>query len=194
VVPRLALAGGTDSPASRHLHHLSEPGGCAPATTTVPAGTAATVTAGEPGTGGAAGFGSTGTSAGYGAFPQSFQAGTPIVLDSASPLYTYLNGQGALRLYVQGTDDVSHAAISNLLLSERQLLTGDRLPGASRSRRRQARGPPARLAGLWVRTGQGRRRGASGAPACDAPGQLVPYGARPRDHTGRKGIKAPGSS
>jgi hypothetical protein len=35
------------------------------------------------------------------------------VLDSASPLYTYLNEQGALRPYQQGTDDVSHAAISN---------------------------------------------------------------------------------
>ena len=44
---------------------------------------------------------------------QSFQPGTPIVLDSASPLYTYLNGQGGVRAYVQGTDDVSHAAISN---------------------------------------------------------------------------------
>ena len=40
--------------------------------------------------------GNTGISAGYGAFPQSFQADTPIVLDSASPLYTYLNGHGAL--------------------------------------------------------------------------------------------------
>ena len=45
--------------------------------------------------------------------PQSFQPGTPIVLDNASPLYSYLNGQGAMRAYVQGTDDVSHAAISN---------------------------------------------------------------------------------
>jgi hypothetical protein len=44
------------------------------------------------------------------AFPQSFQADTPIVLDPASPLYSYLNGQGALWPYVQGTDDVSHAA------------------------------------------------------------------------------------
>jgi hypothetical protein len=35
------------------------------------------------------------------------------VLDSASPLYTYLNGQGALRPYQQETDDVSRAAISN---------------------------------------------------------------------------------
>lgn len=83
------------------------------ASVTVPAGTPATVTAGEPGTGGAAGFGNTGISAGYAAFPQTFVAGTLIVLDSASPLYTYLNGQGALLPYQQGTDDVSHAAISN---------------------------------------------------------------------------------
>jgi hypothetical protein len=80
---------------------------------TVPAGTPATVTAGEPGTGGAAGYGSAPISAGYAAFPQSFQPGTPIVLDSAGPLYAALNGAGALRAYVQGTDDVSHAAISN---------------------------------------------------------------------------------
>ena len=92
------------------------------ATVTVPAGSPATVAAGEPGTGGAAGFGTAGISAGYGAFPQTFVLGTPIMLDSAFPLYTYLNGQGALRPYVQGTDDVSHAAISNLPLSERQLL------------------------------------------------------------------------
>lgn len=69
---------------------------------TVPAGTPAAVTAGEPGTGGAAGFGSTGISAGIG-----------VVRDSASPLYTYLNGQGVLRPYQQGIDDVGHAAISN---------------------------------------------------------------------------------
>jgi hypothetical protein len=80
---------------------------------TVPAGTPAAVTAGEPATGGAAGYGSAATSAGYGVFPMSFQPGTPVILDSASPLYTYLNGQGVLRPYVQGTDDVSHAAISN---------------------------------------------------------------------------------
>jgi hypothetical protein len=105
---------------------------------TVLAGTPATVVAGEPGTGGAAGHGTTGISAGYAAFPQSFQAGTPIVLDSASPLYTYLNGQGVLRPYVQGSDDVSHAAISNLGLAERHLLIGDRSPGASRSSKRPA--------------------------------------------------------
>ena len=79
----------------------------------VPARTPATPTAGEPGTGGAAGFGNTGISAGYAAFPQSFQPGMPIVLESASSLYAALNGAGALRPYVQGTDDVSHAAISN---------------------------------------------------------------------------------
>jgi hypothetical protein len=89
---------------------------------TVPAGTPATPAAGEPGIGGTAGFGNTGISAGHAAFPQTFVAGTPIVLDSASPLYTHLNGQGVLLPYQQGTDDVSHAAISNLLLSERQLL------------------------------------------------------------------------
>ena len=44
---------------------------------TVPAGTPATPTAGEPGTGGAAGFGNTGISAGYAAFPQTFQPGDP---------------------------------------------------------------------------------------------------------------------
>ena len=70
--------------------------------------------AGDPGTGGAAGHGNTGTSAGYAAFPQTFVPGTPIVLDSAGPLYAALNGAGALRAYVQGTDDLSRAAISNL--------------------------------------------------------------------------------
>ena len=43
----------------------------------VPAGTSATSTAGEPGTGGAAGFGNTGISAGYAAFRQTFQPGDP---------------------------------------------------------------------------------------------------------------------
>jgi hypothetical protein len=52
---------------------------------TVPVGTPATAVAGEPGTGGAAGFGSGGISAGYAAFPQSFQPGTPVVLESANP-------------------------------------------------------------------------------------------------------------
>jgi hypothetical protein len=82
-------------------------------TVTVPAGTPATVVAGEPGTGGAVGYGNIGISSGYAAFPQTFVAGTPIVLDSAGALYAWLNGQGVLRVYQQGADDVSHAAISN---------------------------------------------------------------------------------
>jgi hypothetical protein len=83
------------------------------ATTTVPAGTPATPAAGEPGTGGAAGYGSAAISAGAVLWLQTFPRGQVIMLDNASPLYSYLNGQGAVRAYVQGTDDVSHAAISN---------------------------------------------------------------------------------
>ncbi len=82
------------------------------ATVTVPAGTPSPVTAGEPGTGGAAGFGSASISAGYGIFPQTFIAGTAIVLDSASPLYTAI-GAGNLRAFADGTDNVGHAALSN---------------------------------------------------------------------------------
>jgi hypothetical protein len=37
---------------------------------------------------------STAISAEYATFPLTFQADTPIVLDLASPLYTYLNGSG----------------------------------------------------------------------------------------------------
>jgi hypothetical protein len=48
-------------------------------TTTVPAGTPATVTAGEPGSGGASGFGSAATSAGAVLWPQTFIAGTTII-------------------------------------------------------------------------------------------------------------------
>ena len=49
----------------------------------------------------------------HAAFPQSFQPGTAIVLDPAGPLYAALSA--SLRPYVQGTDDVNHAAISNLV-------------------------------------------------------------------------------
>lgn len=83
------------------------------ATTVVAAGTVATVVAGEPGTGGAAGFGNTAISAGAEDWPMTFIAGTTLVLDNASPLYTALNTAGALRPYVQGQDDVGHAALSN---------------------------------------------------------------------------------
>ncbi len=82
------------------------------ASVTVPAGTLSTVTAGEPGTGAAAGFGSASTSAGYGVFPQTWQKGTTIILDPAGALYAAI-GAGNLRAYVQGQDDVSHAALSN---------------------------------------------------------------------------------
>ena len=80
---------------------------------TTAAGTPATATAGEPGTGGAAGYGTGDVSAGYSLYPQTFLAGTPIVLDSAGPLYGILNGAGVLRAYVQGQDDVNHSGLSN---------------------------------------------------------------------------------
>jgi hypothetical protein len=83
------------------------------ANVTVPAGTITTpVIAGEPGTGGAAGFGNTSTSAGFGLWPQTFLAGQAIVLDPAGPLFTAI-GAGNLRAYVQGQDDVGHAALAN---------------------------------------------------------------------------------
>ena len=82
-------------------------------TTTVPAGTPSTVTAGEPGTGGAAGYGNASVSAGVGYFPQTFLAGTTIVLDPTGPLYAAI-GAGNLRAYVQGQDDVGHASPANL--------------------------------------------------------------------------------
>jgi hypothetical protein len=81
------------------------------ATVTVAAGTASTLVAGEPGTGGAAGFGSASTTGGP-LFPQTFIKGTPIVLDPASALYTAI-GAGNLRAFVQGQDDVGHAALGN---------------------------------------------------------------------------------
>ena len=82
------------------------------ATVTVPAGTPAIPAAGEPATGGAAGYGNTSTSAGIGYFPQTFIAGTTIVLDPAGALYAAI-GAGNLRPYVQGQDDVGHAALAN---------------------------------------------------------------------------------
>ena len=80
------------------------------ATTTVGAGTAATVTAGEPGTGAPAGPGNAATTGGP-LWPTTFIAGTTIVLDSASALYTALSG--SLRPYVQGQDDRGGAALAN---------------------------------------------------------------------------------
>jgi hypothetical protein len=86
-------------------------------TYSIPAGTLATVAAGEPGTGGAAGWGNSGTAAGQAGatFPQTITEGTPIMLDSGTPsaLYTLFSGAGVIRAYVPGQDDVSHAAVSN---------------------------------------------------------------------------------
>jgi hypothetical protein len=79
------------------------------ATVTVPAGTAATPVAGEPETGGAAGFGNTGTTGGP-LYPQTFQAGTVLVLDPAGALYSALSA--SLRPYAD-TDAVGHAALAN---------------------------------------------------------------------------------
>ena len=81
------------------------------ATVTVPAGTPATVAAGEPGTGGAAGYGSKSTSAGIGYFGQTFIAGTAIVLDPAGALFTAI-GAGNLRAWAD-TEAVGHAGLAN---------------------------------------------------------------------------------
>lgn len=80
---------------------------------TTAAGTLATATAGEPATGGVAGYGTGDVSAGYSLYPQTFLPGTPIVLDSAGPLYAILNGASVLRAFVDGQDNVGHAALSN---------------------------------------------------------------------------------
>jgi hypothetical protein len=81
------------------------------ATVTVPAGTAATVTAGEPATGAPAGPGNAATTGGP-LYPATYIKGTPIVLDPAGALYAAI-GAGNLRAYVQGQDDVGHAALAN---------------------------------------------------------------------------------
>jgi hypothetical protein len=81
------------------------------ATTTVPAGTAATLTPGEPGTGAPAGPGNAAVASGP-LWPVTFLKGTPIVLDTAGSLYAALNGAGALRPLTDA-DTVSHAALAN---------------------------------------------------------------------------------
>jgi hypothetical protein len=81
-------------------------------TVTVAAGTLAAPVAGEPGTGSPAGPGNSSISAGALLWPQTLIAGTPIVLDPAGQLYAAI-GAGNLRPYVQGQDDVGHAALCN---------------------------------------------------------------------------------
>jgi len=80
---------------------------------TTAAGVLATPVAGEPATGGVAGYGTGDVASGYSLYPQVFLAGTPIVLDSAGPLYAILNGASVLRAWVDGQDNVGHAGLSN---------------------------------------------------------------------------------
>jgi hypothetical protein len=81
------------------------------ADTTVAAGTAATVVAGEPGTGGAAGFGSAPTTGGP-LMATTYRKNQVIMLDPAGSLYAAI-GAGNLRAFVQGQDDAGHAGLSN---------------------------------------------------------------------------------
>jgi hypothetical protein len=85
---------------------------------------AATVVAGEPGTGGPSGFGgaptaATPTSGKFGWLPVSFQRGQVIFADSVAgtdtgaKLLCQAIGAGNLRAFTQGTDDAGHAGISN---------------------------------------------------------------------------------
>jgi hypothetical protein len=78
------------------------------ATTTVAAGPA-TMTAGDPQTGGAAGHGSAAVTSGQ-LWPMTYQAGQAIVLDTTGSLYTALNGAGALRPFIDGQDTRGLAA------------------------------------------------------------------------------------
>ena len=84
-------------------------------TYTMDAGTLADPAAGEVATGGFAGYGSGDLADGAveAGWPTTWLAGTAIVLDDGSALYTALNTAGVLRAYVQGQDDVGHAALSN---------------------------------------------------------------------------------
>jgi hypothetical protein len=78
---------------------------------TVAAGTAATVVAGEPDTGGAAGSGNAATTGGP-LWATTFLRNTVIVLDPAGPVYAQI-GASNLRAFVQGQDDVGHSAAGN---------------------------------------------------------------------------------
>ena len=72
---------------------------------------AATLAAGEPGTGSPSGPGNAATTGGP-LWATTYRTGQVIVLDPAGALYAAI-GAANLRAYQQGTDDVSHAAISN---------------------------------------------------------------------------------
>jgi hypothetical protein len=68
---------------------------------TVPQGTLSAAVAGEPGTARRPGSAASARASATARSRRPLCPGTPILLDSASPLYSYLNGQGALRAYVQ---------------------------------------------------------------------------------------------
>jgi hypothetical protein len=81
------------------------------ATVTVAAGMAATVVAGEPGTGGAAGYGGAPTTGGP-LWPTTYLKGQVIVLDPAGSWFTAI-GAGNLRAFAD-TDAVNHfTGVSN---------------------------------------------------------------------------------
>jgi hypothetical protein len=75
-------------------------------TVVVPTGTAAALTAGEPGTGGAAGYSNAATTGGP-LWGTTFAKGQAIMLDPAGPLFSQI-GAGNLRAWVDGTDNVGH--------------------------------------------------------------------------------------
>ena len=81
------------------------------ATVQLAAGAAATVVAGEPGTGGASGYGGVATTGGP-VWPTTLIKGTAIMLDPAGPLFTLI-GAGNLRAFIDGQDTVGHACLSN---------------------------------------------------------------------------------
>jgi hypothetical protein len=84
------------------------------ATVTVPAGTPATVVAGEPGTGGAAGYGNQASVAGtYGDIRAvTYKIGQLIALDPAGQLYTAI-GAGNLRLVTPSQESGGGFGTSN---------------------------------------------------------------------------------
>jgi hypothetical protein len=81
------------------------------AAVTVPAGTAAALAPGEPGTGAPAGYGSAATTGGP-LWPVSYARGQVIMLDPAGPLYSQI-GAGNLRAWADGQDSAGRPGISN---------------------------------------------------------------------------------
>jgi hypothetical protein len=85
---------------------------------TLAAGTAATVVAGEPGTGGAAGFGNASTTGGERVWaepasgPVTYPKGQLIALDPAGPLFTQIGG-GNLALVTPAQETGGFLGTSN---------------------------------------------------------------------------------